>query len=433
MVSRVNRADTTLERPEGDGRDRKLGDHTLLVTGVTGFLGQELLSQLLTETKANVVCLIRADDDALADARLRAILSQLFEPDGWDDVRTRVRAVHGDVTRPDLGLERHTRERLVRETTHILHGAASVRFDMPLGEARDINVMGTMAMLDLALDAHQRGQLERFGYISTAFVSGRCSRWFGEDDLDVGQRFRNSYERSKFEAELVVHAHMRNLPATIVRPSIVVGNSRSGATNAFNVIYWPLRIYADGLLRYAPAARELPVDLVPVDFVARGALAAVLQGEASETYALAAGDRATEAGAIGEMASRVFSTAPPRLIATPLDRLLMPLLAPMLSIGPWRRFGGAIRQYLPYFQDGSRFDTTHANALLKPRGIEPPPVSQFLEPVLEFARSTDFGRNRVAIAAHERALSSARREALARAQRPRRARRSRAAATFVAH
>jgi len=397
---------------------------TIMLTGVTGFLGQELLYQLLTETEARVVCLIRADDTLKANARLDEICRKLFGRGGLGSARERLRAVHGDLTEPDVGLSPRVREHLVHEVTHILHGAASVRFDLPLSDARDINVQGTMAMLDLALDACNHGRLERFAYISTAFVSGRHPGWFSEDDLDVGQRFRNSYERSKFEAELVVHAYMRNLPATVVRPSIVVGNSRSGATSAFNVIYWPLRIYADGILRYAPAAPELPVDLVPVDFVARGAIEAIFGGEAGETYTLAAGEGATKASAIGEMASRVFSTRPPRLLFTPFDRLLVPALTPMLSVGPWKRFGKSIRQYMPYFLDGSRFDTAHADALLRPRGIKPPPVSQFLEPVLEFARSTDFGRDHAAIVAHERTLSRARRNALAhapgRARTPRR-------------
>src|SRR5207253_1615626 len=96
------------------------------------------------------------------------------------------------------------------------------------------------------------GRLQRLGYISTAFVGGSYPDRFGEDDLDVGQRFRNSYEQSKFEAELVMHAHMRNLPITVLRPSIIIGHSQSGATSAFNVIDWPLRVFADGMLRYAP-------------------------------------------------------------------------------------------------------------------------------------------------------------------------------------
>jgi thioester reductase-like protein len=386
---------------------------SVLLTGVTGFVGQELLSELLSDTAADVTCLIRADDGATADSRLQGIVTNLYGRSAPDAVRKRVRAVRGDITRPALGLDARTRERLIRGTTHIVHGAASVRFDMPLSEARRINVQGTHSMLDLAITARERGRLQRLAYVSTAFVSGSQAGWFGENDLDVGQRFRNTYEQSKFEAELLVRNYMPDIPLTVLRPSIVVGHSQSGATTAFNVVYWPLRLFADGVLTYAPAAPDLPVDLVPVDFVARGVIKALLDGEASQTYALAAGRRATSAGVIGAMAGRAFATGPPRFASTALERMVVPPLVRALSFGPWGRFGSTLRQYLPYFERGSRFDTRCADALLGPRGIEPPPVSDFLEPVLEFARSTDFGRDRPAIAARERALRRKRRRALA--------------------
>ena len=390
-------------------------DAAVLLTGVTGFLGRELLYQLLTETRADLICLVRAHDEAAAQARLRTVAEELFGAEGWNQARRRVHAVRGDVIRSRLGLDRRTHSQLVRRITHVLHGAASVRFDMSITDARRINARGAIAIVDFAHAAHEHGRLRRLGYISTAFVGGSHPDRFGEDDLDVGQKFRNSYEQSKFEAELVMHAHMRNLPITVLRPSIIVGHSQSGATSAFNVIYWPLRVFADGMLRYAPAPPTLPVDVVPVDFVARGVIEALFNGEAGSTYALAAGEAATSAGAIGDIAARVFDVSPPHFISGPWLRVLLPAVNPILRLGPWRRFGNAARQYLPYFGQGSRFDTRHADALLRPRGVEPPPASQVLVPVLEFAKSTDFGRNRKAIAAQERALRSQRQRALTRA------------------
>jgi thioester reductase-like protein len=394
-----------------------LRSSSVLLTGVTGFVGEELLYQLLIETVADVVCLVRAADDVRARARLKAIATGLFGPGGWEGIAPRVRVVRGDLTLPGLGLSAATREALVERTTHIVHGAASVRFDLPIGEARAINYGGTETVLELARAALEQGRLQRFSYVSTAFVSGMYGEWFGEDDLDVGQRFRNSYERSKFEAEVLLRSTMRQLPIIVLRPSIVVGRSQSGATSAFNVIYWPLRMYADGRLRYAPAPQDLPVDIVPVDFVARGVVEALQRGEPGYTYTLAAGSRSTQAEVIGEMAARVFSVRPPRLASSRIERMVAPLVSPLLSVGPWRRAGRAARQYLPYFLHGSRFDTTHADALLRPRGIEPPEPAALLEPVLEFARSTDFGRDRAAIEAQARRLTRRRRQALERASR----------------
>ena len=411
----VPRLDVLAGAPPRVRERNRVAPTRVLLTGVTGFLGRELLYQLLTETRANVTCLVRAADEREAGSRLAGTLVDLFGPDGPDAVADRVRAVRGDVTRPALGLSKRTRADLVRTTTHVIHGAASVRFDLEIGAARRINGGGTVAVLEFARDAHRRGRLSRLAYVSTAFVGGRHPEPFAEDDLDVGQRFRNTYEQSKFEAEQVVHAAMRDLPITVVRPSIVIGDSRSGATSAFNVIYWPLRVFADGLLRVAPAAPTLPVDVVPVDYVARGTIEALFEGEPDNTYALAAGDRASEARDIGAIAARAFGVAPPQFIAGPLGRLAIPVMSSVAAIGPWRHFGKAARQYLPYFRHGSRFDTRHATDLLQPRGIEPPTTAQLLEPVLEFARSTNFGRDRATIVARQRTLSQQRHRVLANA------------------
>lgn len=397
-----------------------------MLTGSTGFLGRELLAQLLTDTRADLTCIVRAAGPREARQRLRGTITDLFGADGWETVRPRVRAVPGDVTRAGLGVEARTLDGIVNRTTHIVHGAASVRFDLTLAQARRINGTGTLRVLDVARRAVRHGRLQRLAYISTAFVAGRHERQFGEDDLDVGQRFRNTYEQSKFEAELVVQAAMREVPTVVLRPSIIIGDSRSGATSAFNVIYWPLRVYADGLLRYAPADPHLPVDIVPVDFVARATLEGLFRGEPSVTYALAAGRRATEAHVIAGMAAKVFSTRPPRFIATPLERLVVPWLWPLLSMAPVKPFGRAVGAYLPYFLHGSRFDTAHADALLGPRGIEPPQPSEFLEPVLEFAMSTDFGRDAEVITSRERSERERRRRALLKSAAPRRTPRARA-------
>ena len=114
--------------------------------------------------------------------------------------------------------------------------------------------------------AGELDDLRRLVHVSTAYVGGRHAGTFREDDLDVGQEFRNSYEQSKYEAELEVQAS--DLPLVVARPSIVVGDRYSGWTPAFNVIYWPLRAFARGMLDEVPANPDGVVDIVPVDYVA---------------------------------------------------------------------------------------------------------------------------------------------------------------------
>src|SRR5919108_701738 len=98
-------------------------------------------------------------------------------------------------------------------------------------------------------------------------VAGDLDGTFSEDDLELGQGFRNSYERSKFEAEQLVREHADRLPVQIFRPSIIVGESNSGWTATFNVLYPPLRAFEAGASPLVPARPSTPVDVGPGDYV----------------------------------------------------------------------------------------------------------------------------------------------------------------------
>ena len=155
---------------------------------------------------------------------------------------------------------------LVGSVDRIVHCAASISFELPLAQAREINVHGVARVIELARDIAAGGCLRRLVHVSTAYVSGRHAGRFGEADLDLGQEFRNTYERSKHEAEHLLR-EAGDLPAVIARPSIVVGHRASGWTPAFNVIYWPIRAFERGLLEEVPARPDSIVDFVPVDYV----------------------------------------------------------------------------------------------------------------------------------------------------------------------
>src|SRR5262249_12410517 len=161
-------------------------------TGATGFVGMELLARFLERTDRRVYALVRGRDDRDVAARVRNTLLSLFGPDHPHG--DRVVAVRGDITRPGLGLNGAGRW-LAEEVTEISHGAASVSFELDLESARAINVSGTRRVLKFAERARERGGLRRLSYISTAYVAGEHCGRFSEDDLEVGQRFRNAYEQ----------------------------------------------------------------------------------------------------------------------------------------------------------------------------------------------------------------------------------------------
>lgn len=362
-----------------------VGQRDLLLTGATGFVGMELLARYLVRTERNIVTPVRATDDAAAAKRMAGLLRELF---GADAARYagRVDAVAAELQTPHLGISRSRRDEIAERIDTVIHSAASVSFSLPLAESRAINVEGTRRVLELSELAQRRGGLERYAHVSTAYVGGTHAGRFGEADLDLGQGFRNAYERSKFEAERLVRAQ-DGLPSTILRPSIVVGDRRSGWTATFNVLYWPLRAFSRGLYPAVPAQPEAPVDVVSVDYVADAIYALCAgPGGIGETYHLTAGERASTVGELTELASRYFDRPPPRIL-TP-DEFALDLEA-----SPRQR--SALKQsaiFFPYFAVGTTFDDSGARARLGPAGIHVSPLADYVGRLLDFATRTRWGK-----------------------------------------
>lgn len=358
----------------------------LLLTGATGFVGMELLARYLERGDRRIVALVRAADDAAAEGRIGAVLRELFGARAGLYAE-RVEAVAADLAAPALGLSQARRDQLAERVDEVVHSGASVSFSLPLAESRAINVEGTQRMLELAELMRERGGIRRYAQISTAYVAGTHAGRFAEDDLDVGQQFRNAYEQSKFEAEQAVRSHTA-LPTTILRPSIVVGDRRSGWTAAFNVLYWPLRVYSRGLFPAVPALPSAHVDVVPVDYVADAIHAlCTMPGGVGETYHLTAGAQATTVAELTELASRYFNLPPPRVL--PPDEFEA---AARVATRLQRTALEQSTVYFPYFAIQTVFDDARARKRLEPAGIQVSPLPEYLERLLEYATRTGWGK-----------------------------------------
>ena len=345
----------------------------VFLTGATGFLGMEVLARLLEAGDREVVALIRADDDAAAAQRLDGVLSTL-----WRDPapqRERVRAVAGDLTRPGLGLGQAERTALAEEVGAVLHCAASIAFDLPLEEARAINVEGTREVIGFAREAKALGRLDRFLHVSTAYVSGTYAGTFRERQLIAGQAFRNTYEQTKAEAEQIVTAADDLRPA-IARPSIVMGESDSGWTPAFNVLYWPLRAFSRGLFDTVPALPEGRVDVVPVDYVA-DSIVHLLDRPDVGVFNLVAGRDAPTVSELIDLGAERFGIPRPKLVE--------PGEPTALADG---------EVYVPYFDMRVVFDDARARAVLGPAGIQAPRLADYFGALIDYAEAARWGKRR---------------------------------------
>lgn len=369
----------------GDGRD-----DGVFLTGATGFLGMELLVRYLQRTERNVFVLVRAVREREAAVRVRHTLLSLFGA-GHPYAR-RVIPVRGDVTRSELGFG-DRRAWVAEHVNEVVHCAASVSFELGLGASRATNVRGTRRVLEFAKHCATHGGLRRFSHVSTAFVAGEHAGCFSEDDLDVGQRFRNAYEQSKCEAELLVRRWGARLPITVLRPSIVVGERNSGWTTSFNGLYWPLRAFSRGAYTVLPARGPAPVDVVPVDYVADAIFALADSPEAEgATFHLTAGEHTSSVGELASLASRSFDRPAPRLIEPLVYRYAVrPLLVRAAGEERLRRTLKRSDIFFPYFSTRVRFDNRRARVALRPTGIAMTPLPDYFERLVEFALAADWG------------------------------------------
>ena len=337
---------------------------SVLLTGATGFIGMEVLARLL-DRGDDVVVLVRGD----AERRLAATLDLLGTPAAQ---RRHVRAVAGDLTAP-LPAAR------LRDVTAIVHGAASVSFGLALPDARAINVDGTRRVLELA---DGLPHLRRLVHVSTAYVAGRHRGLFRERQLWTGQSFRNTYEQTKLEAEQRVHAAASRLPVVVARPGIVMGDSRTGWTPAFNVLYWPLRAFARGLLPAVPARPGARVDIVPVDYVA-DALVHLLDDErVGGALHLVSGRDAPTVEELVALAARAVRRERP----------------PLVEVGTATAFGGHSEdaaRYLEYFDMHVLFDDARARQVLGRAGIAPPPLAEYFARLVGYAERAAWGKRSI--------------------------------------
>lgn len=367
------------------------------ITGGTGLVGTYLLPRLFRRHPSSAATLlVRAKDGRDASERIRAVARRLVVVEGIADAPARLDGIPGDVAADRCGLTEADTERIVRTATHIVHGAATIRFDHPLDEARAINCGGTARMLHLAAHCASRGRLERFLYIGTSSVSGRRSGRILEDELEAGQTFFNTYEQSKCESERLVRDRFHEVPATIVRPSIIIGDSRTGATTTFNVIYIPLRLLQRGLLTAIPGRPDTPLDLVPVDWVCDAAAAIMDRSDsAGAVYHLTAGPgRAARLGDVVVRAARFFDrhtpAARPRSIEFITDEEFARRRAAVR--GREEALMTQLDTLLPYVTVDRLFDSAHADAALAGSGVVFPPFSTYAERILSYCLESNWGK-----------------------------------------
>jgi thioester reductase-like protein len=248
----------------------------VLLTGATGSFGRFVARSLL-DRGCELVCVVRGSDRAEATRRLRAALDPGVPAD-------RIVVLPGDVLLPGLGLEPALVRHLQATVDGIVHAAATTAFGATIEAARRVNVTGTRNVLDFARGARS---LERLGHVSTAFVAGRRTGAVREADLVHDAGFVTTYERSKYEAELLVRRAAASLPVAVFRPSVIVD-----APERPNGLRFALSLLRNGVLPLLPAAATAPIDLIHASDAAEALARLFLADGTTGAYHLTAGPTA---------------------------------------------------------------------------------------------------------------------------------------------
>jgi thioester reductase-like protein len=344
----------------------------IFLTGFPGFIGSRLADRLLRDDPdVRIAALV---ETKMGD-RAREAAGRL---DGGD----RIEVLEGDISEIDLGLSKQDYERLQAETTVAYHLAAIYNLAVPLDIAQKVNVEGTGNVLQLLRRCER---LERLNYVSTAYVAGDRHGVVYEHELNLGQGFKNHYESTKFQAEVWVRSLMDQIPTTVYRPAIVVGDSGTGETQKFDGPYYMLRTVQVAVEKHMPipqfGASNAPFNVVPVDFVLDALTVAdddpALVGEtlhlvdpepitAGEVFGLLAREYAGK-----EPAYRL----PPKLVQTSLKSKRLRAM-----------FSGAPPESIEYLNHSVRFDTRRASELLARHGLRCPRFDEYVGPIVKFFR-----------------------------------------------
>jgi thioester reductase-like protein len=355
----------------------------MFLTGFPGFLAARLVPRLLLpgpdggddREGRTAACLVEPRMAAAARA-LRAEM-EARNP----SLSGRIELLEGDLTVRGI-LAPGTKLGRVDRAYHL---AAVYTLDVERKLAMAVNVQGTRNLLELLRSVPA---LEALHHVSTCYVSGRHPGLFREEDLDVGQRFNNYYEETKFLSEVEVRrAAEEGMPVTVFRPAVVTGDSRTGAAEKFDGLYYLLQwIDAQGRMAVfprVPGEKDTVFNVVPSDFVIEAMAALSERSDVTgRTFHLADPDP-LPIPEIVRLAGRALGS---RVIRVPMPMGLAKLGTALAGRLPG--FPKIPPQAMAYLSHPTRYGTAATAPTLEALGVGPPPLPSYLPALAGFLRKS---------------------------------------------
>src|SRR5579862_6237617 len=359
----------------------------ILLTGSTGYIGAHIASNLLAESGESLNVLVRARDPLEARQRLWHGLQLHMDAPQFEELsHSRIRIFLGDLTNAHFGLVDDEYRALVRSTDSVVHCAASLNRKSEKS-CLNVNLRGTLEVIQFARRAREDHGLRRFSHVSTVAVAGHRADEVVEEDtsIDWNRSDYDPYARTKKFCEHMVRELLPDVPRTIFRPSIVLGDSRKPETNQFDMVRAFVFLAGLPALPFRAADR---VDIVPVDYVA-GAVSKLHMQERTtyEIYHLSSGTGSETFQELTDALAKAQGKRGPVYVPSlegPSSRMINALAGRAGKIGG---LATLLKVFIPYLVWNTVFDNAR---VVTEMGRKPALFSQYCYPLLKYSRETHF-------------------------------------------
>ncbi|HEX7493929.1 MAG TPA: SDR family oxidoreductase [Bacteroidales bacterium] len=378
---------------------------TIALTGATGFLGSHLMASLLTKNY-NIIVLGRSAKNEPLNERITRLLRWF----GMENCSGQVTCIDTDLSQDKLGIENGEYSRICSVVGSVIHCASDTSFSENKREkVMSANINNLKGILEFSKNAN----ISFFHYISTAYVAG-TGVTYCKEVLSSAKTFTNVYEESKAAAENIISdfCHKNSINLSIIRPSIVYGDSQNGRSLKFNALYFPIRaaqsirdlylndlnnnggikaakngvyIDKDGYL-FLPLKIFLPregdLNIIPVDYFVNATVKIIENCSGSGIYHLTSNSPITMK-IIAEYYQQlmkvkgveiIYGLQPDNLLRNPAEEL----------------FDRFIEPYRPYLSDDRVFD--RKNSIKATEGLNPPVFTyEVFKTCMEYAIEVNWG------------------------------------------
>jgi thioester reductase-like protein len=359
----------------------------IFLTGSTGYIGAYIAAGLLDGHREPLNLLIRAKDQSEAEARLWQSLQLHYDfPKFSGYLHSRINIFRGDLTNKFFGLPPADYQKLVETTDSIIHCAASLNRKSEKS-CLNTNLRGTLEVIQIGQRAQAHHGLRRISHVSTVAVAGKRQDEVVQEDTSVDWQ-RSDYDpyaRTKKFCEHMIRELLPDVPRTIFRPSIVLGDSRAPETTQFDMVRAFVFLAGLPVLPLRPSDR---VDIVNVDFVA-DAIVTLHQkpNPQHEIYHLSSGTMSQTFRELTDALSAARKKSKPVYVPG-LSGVFTSAVERMASGKGKMGHGAALMKvFLPYLQWNTVFDNSRVVTEL---GRKPVPFSQYSLPLLRFSLDNHF-------------------------------------------